>query len=559
MAVRPWPTSASRAPASFSIDLFRRELVALREALDLREVHLIGQSWGCMLALEHVLSGAAGVRSLVLESGLASMDEWNRETLRLRSELPADVLAVLDAEQAAGRKDSEAFKAAYAVWERRHVLRMDDPPEWETLALGLFERDHRVYDVMTGGAEFPTGGAPAEFDRWDVRPRLGEVTVPTLLLSGRYDEATPAVMRSLARRHRRFGMAHPGGELAQLSLRRGHEDHGARRRFPRARRRRHRRRSRPGGMTMPVHSSLNSPAPQSQSAFTAIGVRIPMRDGLSLHAAVWRPRGHTEPVSAVMELTPYGIDHLNEDGVFWAAEGFAYVAIDVRGRGNSDGDFVPFLRDASDGYDAVEWIAAQDWCDGQVALHGGSYTGINQYLILAAAPPSLKAITPDSTTGHGIDLPRGGIPMLYDFGWRRLVSNRGTQFTIAGDIAHWHRHLYDAAVAGTSLVEAAVAAGAPFDEWVLEPVDHAEPGPRWEVYWAQPEQLAATTVPVLSITGMYDDSSGGTIHNWRRFVAARTCRGGGREPPRGGPVGPHGHALRRGQGGRAGLRAGGRR
>jgi putative CocE/NonD family hydrolase len=271
-------------------------------------------------------------------------------------------------------------------------------------------------------------------------------------------------------------------------------------------------------MTMPVHSSLNSPTPRSQSAFTAIGVRIPMRDGLSLHAAVWRPRGQTEPVSAVMELTPYGIDHLNEDGVFWAAEGFAYVAIDVRGRGNSDGDFVPFLRDASDGYDAVEWIAAQDWCDGKVALHGGSYTGVNQYLILAAAPPSLKAITPDSTSGFGVDLPRGGIPALYDFGWRRLVSNRGTQFTIAGDIAHWHRHLYDAAVAGTSLVEAAVAAGAPLDEWVLEPVDHAEPGPRWEVYWAQPEQLAATTVPVLSITGMYDDSSGGTIYNWRRFA-----------------------------------------
>jgi len=193
----PVPDECFARSGVFTIDLFCRELVALREALDLREVHLIGQSWGCMLALEHVLSGASGVRSLVLESGLASMEEWNRETLRLRGGLPADVLAVLDAEQAAGRKDGEAFNAAYAVWERRHVLRMDDPPEWETLALGLFERDHRVYDVMTGGAEFPTGGAPAEFDRWDVRPRLGEVTMPTLLLSGRYDEATPAVMRQL--------------------------------------------------------------------------------------------------------------------------------------------------------------------------------------------------------------------------------------------------------------------------------------------------------------------------------------------------------------------------
>jgi len=271
-------------------------------------------------------------------------------------------------------------------------------------------------------------------------------------------------------------------------------------------------------MTKPIHSSLNSPAPQSQSAFTAIGVRIPMRDGLSLHAAVWRPRGHTEPVSAVMELTPYGIDHLNEDGVFWAAEGFAYVAIDVRGRGNSDGDFVPFLRDASDGYDAVEWIAAQDWCDGQVALHGGSYTGINQYLIMAAAPPSLKAITPDATTGHGIDLPRGGIPLVYEFGWRLLVSNRATHFNIWGDAANWHRHLYDATVAGTSLVEAAAAAGAPVDEHSLHDVDHPEPGPQWETFLAQPEQLATTAVPVMSITGMYDDSSPGTLRNWRRFA-----------------------------------------
>ena len=330
----------------------------------------------------------------MLESGLASIEEWNRETLRLRGELPADVLAVLDAEQAAGREDSEAFKAAYAVLERRHVLRMDDPPEWEKQSLGLFERDHRVYDLMTGGAEFPTGGATGEFDTWDVRPRLGEITVSTLLLSGRYDEATPAVMRSL----------HDG-----IASRSGTSSRRARTAVTPRRKRgpwcsspissRESRRKSPAAATgrgdHDRTEQLDRPQAASQSAFTAIGVRIPMRDGLSLHAAVWRPRSQTAPVSAVMELTPYGVDHLNEDGVFWAAEGFAYVAIDVRGRGNSDGDFVPFVRDASDGYDAVEWIAAQDWCDGQVALHGGSYTGINQYLILAAAPPSLKAITPD--------------------------------------------------------------------------------------------------------------------------------------------------------------------
>jgi len=186
-------------PGTFSVDVFRRELAALRRELGLTEVVLVGQSWGCMLALEHVLAGAEGVRGLVLMSGLASIEEWNAETLRLRSELPADVLVVLEAEEAAGRVGSPAFKKAYAVWERTHVLRMDDPPPWEAEALAMFEHDSRVYDLLTGGAEFPTGGTMNELQDWDVRPRLHEVRVPTLLLSGRYDEATPAVMSTLHR------------------------------------------------------------------------------------------------------------------------------------------------------------------------------------------------------------------------------------------------------------------------------------------------------------------------------------------------------------------------
>jgi uncharacterized protein len=268
-----------------------------------------------------------------------------------------------------------------------------------------------------------------------------------------------------------------------------------------------------------VASNLAAEPPRSAHVLATLGVRVPTRDGSTLHAAVWRPVAADGPVTVVMELTPYGVDHLNEDGVFWADNGFAYVAIDVRGRGASDGEFVPFLHDAADGYDAVEWFAAQPWCDGKVALHGGSYTGINQYLIMAAAPPSLRAITPDATTGFGSELPKGGIACTYLFGWRRLISNQATQFAFFGDLANWHARLYDAAVAGTSLVEASRAAGAPVDESSLEPVDHPEPGPRWEKYRASPAQISHSAVPVLSITGMYDDSSGGTLANWRRFVA----------------------------------------
>lgn len=270
---------------------------------------------------------------------------------------------------------------------------------------------------------------------------------------------------------------------------------------------------------MTVASNLESTSPESSKVIATVGVRVPMRDGATLHATIWRPRHAEAPVPVVMELTPYGVDHLHPDGVFWATNGFAYAALDVRGRGNSDGAFDDLADDAIDGYDAVEWLAAQPWSDGRVVLHGGSYTGINQYLIMAAGPPSLRAMTPDSTSGHGVDLPRGGVPMLYHFGWRRLISNRATQFTISGDLANWHAQLFTALEAGTSQVEAAVAAGAPLDDDVLRFVDHPEPGPGWERFLAQPADFAAHAVPVLSITGMYDDSSGGTLRNWRRFAA----------------------------------------
>lgn len=186
-------------PGVFTVELFRRELSRLREELGLDEVILIGQSWGVMLALEHAIEGAPGIRGLVLMSGPASMEEWTAETLRLRDELPAEVRETLAREEAAGRVGSPAFKEAYAVWERTHVLRMDEPPPWEAEGLEIFERDMRVYDLTTGGAEFPTEGTTFELADWDIRPMLGSVSAPTLLLSGRYDEATPAVMSTLLR------------------------------------------------------------------------------------------------------------------------------------------------------------------------------------------------------------------------------------------------------------------------------------------------------------------------------------------------------------------------
>src|SRR5438067_9397744 len=86
----------------WSVAVFREEVDAVRSQLGLARIHLLGTSWGGMLALEHVLSGAQGIVGLILSSTLASVDEWTTEQRRLRDSLPTDVVEILDRHERAG-------------------------------------------------------------------------------------------------------------------------------------------------------------------------------------------------------------------------------------------------------------------------------------------------------------------------------------------------------------------------------------------------------------------------------------------------------------------------
>src|SRR5829696_9179959 len=110
------------------------------------------------------------------------------------------------------------------------------------------------------------------------------------------------------------------------------------------------------------------------------GVKIPMRDGLRLNATVYRPRTMPEPLPVIFRLTPYIADSYHDRAVYFARRGYVFALIDCRGRGNSEGHFEPHLNEARDGYDITEWLAAQSWSNGQVALYGGSYEGYVQWV-----------------------------------------------------------------------------------------------------------------------------------------------------------------------------------
>jgi proline-specific peptidase len=180
-------------PSLWTVELFVAEVEAVRGALGLDRVHLLGHSWGGMLALEVALTQPSGFASLVLSSTLSSSRLWASEAQRLRAELPEDVRAVLEAHEAAGTVDDLAYERAVRAYLDRHLCRLDPWPDVvETL---LRETREEVYTTMWGSNEMVPTGTLAN---WDVTPRLGEIHVPTLVLCGRYDEATPHQAEAIA-------------------------------------------------------------------------------------------------------------------------------------------------------------------------------------------------------------------------------------------------------------------------------------------------------------------------------------------------------------------------
>jgi L-proline amide hydrolase len=176
----------------WSVAVFREEVEAVRSQLGLDRIHLLGTSWGGMLALEHVLSGARGIVGLILSSTLASVDQWAAEQLKLRAALPADVVAVLDRHDRAGTYDDPEYDQAMEAYFDRHFYR-GPKPRAELEAMNAF-KSVGVYRAMQGPNEWTVTGA---LRGWDVRDRLAQIEVPTLVIRGRHDMSTDPISATL--------------------------------------------------------------------------------------------------------------------------------------------------------------------------------------------------------------------------------------------------------------------------------------------------------------------------------------------------------------------------
>ena len=175
---------------------FVDELDALRNGLGLREVHLLGHSWGATLATEYLLTkGTQGVKSVILSSPLISTPRWLADARRLRSTLPESVQSVLNRCEAVETADDPSCQAANDVFEEHFVrgaTTLPAVPECEGITGG-----EPVYRHMWGAAEFTATGVLRDYDRTD---RLGELKLPVLFLAGRHDEAAPGTVADFQRR-----------------------------------------------------------------------------------------------------------------------------------------------------------------------------------------------------------------------------------------------------------------------------------------------------------------------------------------------------------------------
>jgi uncharacterized protein len=240
-------------------------------------------------------------------------------------------------------------------------------------------------------------------------------------------------------------------------------------------------------------------------------VKIKMRDGVDLVADIVRPADAAKhPV--ILERTPYGREIMSQlEGEWWARRGYVHIVQDVRGRNDSDGEWKPFVHERQDGYDTIDWIAKQNWSDGNVGMIGGSYLGSAQWSAAVEAHPALKCIVPqvsppDPFFNFPID---HGVPMLFSaLWWSNFVKDK--KVPAVPEIPKNIENLKTLPL--VKIDDEALGRDIPFfNEWLEKQTPSAFAGANFMA------DMDKVKIPVLHISGWWDGDGIGTKLNWARM------------------------------------------
>ena len=272
----------------------------------------------------------------------------------------------------------------------------------------------------------------------------------------------------------------------------------------------------------------------SDNAFEAAGIHaeqnvaITMRDGVTLRANLFRP-AESGPVPALVLRIPYNKDaaqtYVYAHPAWYARHGYAVLVQDSRGRYASEGEFYPLRQDGEDGFDTIEWCAAQPWCDGKVGTYGFSIPGINQLLAAHLRPPALRTAIPafyPSGMHDGFLYVGGALSLATLAQWAVVIAGdaairKGDLDTLPELVAadqlsgNWHP--------GTPLKETPFFTTPGSLPFIADYLAHPAQDDFWQE-WDLPSRLGEIDIPCLHVSGWYDSFIAKTIESYESLSAA---------------------------------------
>lgn len=250
-------------------------------------------------------------------------------------------------------------------------------------------------------------------------------------------------------------------------------------------------------------------------------VIIHLKSGNQITAIVVQNKAVTSPVPAIVRYSIYPSPQADKWYNSLAAfRGYVGVTVYVRGKYLSRQEIDPFVHDAQDAWEMIDWISKQTWCNGKVAMYGASYLGFSQWASAKKLHPALKTIVPQSAVGIGVDFPsHNNINSGYSLNWihyvtdHKILDSAGQkQFS---DSKKWN-HLYNKwFVSGKPFAALDTMEGRPnqiFQEWLRHPAyDHY-----WKKKTPTDKEYARLNIPVLTIAGYFDTDQSGAIHYFNK-------------------------------------------
>jgi len=253
-----------------------------------------------------------------------------------------------------------------------------------------------------------------------------------------------------------------------------------------------------------------------------------MRDKVELNATLYLPKtpdSSPPRTPVIFTLTPYISDSYHARAAYFASHGYAFALVDVRGRGNSGGEFEPFANEPRDGRDVVEWFAQQPFCDGKVAMWGGSYAGFDQWATAKELPAHLATIVPAAAAHPPLDYPSlDNVGETYDVQWFTLTSGHAGQQNLFADQKFWSTKFLDAYkkhIAFKMLDSFVGNPSANFQRILKHPIADAY----YDAMVPTREQFQKITLPILTITGQYDGDELGALTFYRDHLANASPEG----------------------------------